>query len=92
MSMLNNANNEGYAIQNISDKSNKLINGISNFAVARTRQATVRIREKMYIETEAVLKKFAERMDKSISINSEIGRYIAALESRAKQNNYHMER
>jgi len=87
MSMLNNDNKDGYAVTNLPPKSNRLINGVSNFATARTRQVATRAKEKFYIDIEAVLKNFAESMEKSMAINAEIGRYINALESRSRQNN-----
>jgi len=37
-------------------------------------------------------KNFAESIDKKIGINSEIAKYVAALEPRSRQNNYDMGR
>ena len=87
ISMLNTANNEGYAVPNLSPQCNRLISGISNFAATRTREAAARSKTNHFGALEYHLKEYAESIDKKFGINSEIARYIAALEARSMQNN-----
>jgi len=91
LSMLNNPNNEGYNVPDIPTKSNRLINGICNFAATRTQQVAARAKDyNSFIKME--LEKNSESMKKSMGLNSEIAKYVAALEPRARQNNRGAER
>ena len=89
MAVLNNDSNDGYMIQNLDPKSNRLINGITNYAAARTRQAAIRARNNYNLfDLQAALEKSAESMDKHMKIDAEIGKYVKALEPKVKSKSY----